>query len=163
MDKETESYAFHKEKFKTLREEIARLDSAKRQLELFTVAAVAAITAWLFVHNVDIESNHLIIAWWMPCVCAILGYLQAQAYVRRSLQVGRYVMRLEKIFDPKELGWESFLDNERKTKPILKGRIVSGMTKVVWSFILVIFGALGIKFCGLSGFVMFVTFLSTAH
>jgi len=81
-------FSFHLEEYKTLRDEIARLDRAKRQFEVFTITAIAIITSWLFLNEEVIEKLRMTIMWWTPLVVAMLGYLQARAYVRGSYRVG---------------------------------------------------------------------------
>jgi hypothetical protein len=64
-----DQFSFHLEEFKSLREEVARMDNAKRQIELFTLTAAAVIVSWLFT-NAD-RVGIVRILWWSPFIIAV--------------------------------------------------------------------------------------------
>ena len=165
-DRRLAEFSFHLEEFKSLRDEIARLDQAKRQYEIFTIMGIGLITAWLFTQQSTIEADNMTIIWWSPLVVAALGYAQTRAYVRRSYQVGEYLNRLEDSFAARGLGWEAFLAAKRKPPEGARARTirwfwnpgsVSTVTKVIWTIVFVLLAAMGARFCGLEGFGKFFT------
>lgn len=141
---EDTAFAFHIEEFKQLREEIARHDNAKRQLEILAITGAALVTAWLVANNEKLQQENIRILWWLPLVLAVLGYSLSRSYVRRSKQIGRYIAKIEHAYAAKAGGWERFLDAERQQG----GTVISTMTRIVWGAVFVMLALVALKFHG---------------
>jgi hypothetical protein len=119
---------FHLKEVEALRAEIARLDAAKRTLQLYTIAGVAGVAAWLFTNRVAMTSSELRLAWLLPVFLATMGFRLSRSYVRSAKEIGAYIARLEEHAALPDLGWETSLARRRKTV----GSLISRAETLNW-------------------------------
>ena len=133
---------FHLKEFEFLKSEIARLDSAKRALQVYTVGGVAAITAWLATNRDTVELLEARIAWWLPFFVVIMGAMISRTYVRSAMEIGTYIGRLERLSAHADLGWEASIAARRR----MRGGLTTRREATVWAIVLVMSLAAGVAF-----------------
>lgn len=128
---ETKRDAFLTVQFNSLRQEIELQISERRKVEAQTFVGMAVIYAWLFSNFNSIDPDYTRIAFIIPIVFSILGFLRWGGIMMRIMTLSRYNKIVEeKIIGP-EGGWEKFLEGVRTDRPLV-GRLEGFAEALVW-------------------------------
>lgn len=111
------------EQYKLLRDEIMHHNSAIQKLEVYAIAFIAALYAWLSANGlVDIR------VWFIGLFIPIFFGIRSYALLHRIRQIAEYLRDIEKIIfkDDSLEGWE------RTFKAKYSKGIVSSISKAFW-------------------------------
>ncbi|NOT86176.1 MAG: hypothetical protein HOP02_15680 [Methylococcaceae bacterium] len=105
-------YEQHLEQYKMLREEIFFHLRETRKLEIYAVAGVAALYAWLSTHNVALSA-----IWFVGTIIPIFGGIRSLVSLHRIKEIAAYLRELENAFFtsnglPK--GWEIYFKGQSR-------------------------------------------------
>ena len=120
---EDEQYKQHFEQYKMLREEIFFRLRETQKLEIYAVAGVAALYAWLSTHSVGLST-----IWFVGTIIPIFGGIRSLIFLRRIAEIAAYLRELERAFfttDNLPKGWETYFE---------EGQSRGIMTNIAMSF-----------------------------
>jgi len=128
----TDTNSYYLDQYKSLRSEIASLESSLTRLEIVVVGAAAAYYAWL--SGRDIHGP----LWYVPVLVAILGYIRCISLYSQIGLRRRYLRELEIRLsdnDPCLPGYEHFFSAQ--TKKLSEALSSSAATAVIFWFIFI--------------------------
>lgn len=164
-DDQTAEYprAFYIKEFEILRKEIEWINQDSRTLERNVVIAIGVFWAFLIKESPTLRGlKNGYLAWIIPVVFAILGYVRALSLERNLHRLGKYIRKIERFirteYSQNETpeGWEGFQENLRK------GRLASRfgwLVRIKWSSHI-----LALQFSALAfWFILIIVTLSVAY
>ena len=120
----------HFEQYKLLRDEVMRHTTETQRLEIYSIAAIAALYAWL-----STNSSVPFAAWFIGLLIPFFFGIRSYVLLQRIRQVATYLRDIEQAIFTQEgfpEGWETRFKNEYS-----KG-IVSGTSKFFWWVLLIV-------------------------
>jgi len=116
MPAENNYFDFHISEFNWLKQEILQNDRAKNQIEILSFVAVALLHWFIMTSHKFSEESIKVILFFLPSIITVFGYFWSRSFVWRSIQIGNYIMKIEKSIALDGLGWESEIDSFRGRK-----------------------------------------------
>jgi len=124
----------------SLRASIVASIKETRSLERNALIATGAVWTWLSTAAIGAKVP---LAWWIPALFAVFGWLRTDALLRSIRRSATYIIRLERHLcaevGPK--GWERHLHSTRKREGAGdedRGHIVRGTIDAFWAVLLAI-------------------------
>jgi len=115
---ENEQFLFHLEEYRNLRAEIISNDRAKFQIEIFGIASVGLLYAFLSQQLSLLTDFGIGLIWWLPTLSIVLTYVWSQSYVKKNIEIGKYLTEVESRFSVTELGWELLNQQKRAAQKL---------------------------------------------
>jgi hypothetical protein len=120
--------AFHMKEVDYLRKEIEYRTLDQSRIERDVVIAVSVVYAALATLDptklTPVVEPQKIYFWFIPFFIVAVGWAKFAANLYAIDYIGKYIRdKLEKRFDPDELGWESWIESHRKDKNKIPSRI----------------------------------------
>jgi hypothetical protein len=122
--------------FDALRREIELHVSERRKIESQVVVGLAALYAWAFSLEKDAAEFlfHAVLS--IPPILILLSFFRWSSIHLRTMKIGEYIRKREEAIFSKKVGWETYIANERASRPIW-GQFEGWTEFLVW---LVLFG-----------------------
>lgn len=125
---------FHMAEYNQLRSEIEMHIADRRKVETQNVIAIFGIYAWLLSRPSDanINPNLMSMAMGLPVGIAVYGLMKWEALMKRTIQIGIYLKRLEAaLTETPNFGWEHSLKADRTSNPLL-GQLEGQTGRIFW-------------------------------
>jgi hypothetical protein len=137
-----QSFDFHLEEFRRLKDDISQNHRIHLQIEIFTLTATGLIASLIISNQAVIAAPGMSFIWWSPLFVLYFGFIWSRSYVQRSFEIGQYLLKLEKQFGLSQLGWE----HTHAPLRAARGGRISYPKLLLWVGLFGFFSVLALKF-----------------
>lgn len=117
--------------FDALRREIEIHVSERRKIESQVVVGLAAMYAWAFSLENAVAEILFRAVLGIPPILILLSFLRWSSIHLRTMKIGEYIRLREETNAPPKTGWETYIANDRASRPIW-GQLEGWTEFLVW-------------------------------
>src|SRR5215469_2101171 len=120
---EKNNFDFHLAEYSALRSEMALQIRFLRESLFFTAIANSAVMAWLLSNGMLTKNYRLlfVLSSWLPLIITLTGLFLYRFSSRNVQRMATYCQELERLLAFEGLGWETWLQENRRNKGFIGG------------------------------------------